>query len=314
MKEYYNFYSKDDRRTKLHGVKWLPEGEPKAVLQLCHGMCEYVERYEEFAAFLNEKGFVVFGHDHIGHGDSVRQERERGIFHTSKPMEICVEDIFSNYKIAKEEYPGVPFFILGHSMGSYLLRAFLTLKASELQGLQGAVIMGTGNVERLTATAGQGILKVLAGAKGWDACVPFVAKLQYNKSYKGFSTDGTEPEKSWLSTNLESVQKYYHDPKDTFPFSLNGYRLLLGVSAFASREKNIAKTDKKLPVLFISGLEDPVGDLGIGVKRTYDKYKRNGMKDVTLCLCRGMRHELLQEMKRQKVFDYIYEWMKKRML
>ncbi|MBR1741875.1 MAG: alpha/beta hydrolase, partial [Lachnospiraceae bacterium] len=307
------FYSADEERTKIHGVKWMPEGEPVAVMQLCHGMCEYIERYDEFAEFLNSKGFAVLGHDHIGHGNSVKHESERGIMHTQKPAEICVEDIFSNYKIAKGQYPKLPYFILGHSMGSYLLRMFLTLKASELREVNGAVIMGTGNVEHPTANLGLCILKTIARLRGWEARVPFVAKLQYNASYKGFSTDGSEPEKSWLSTNVESVKKYYSDEKDNFSFSLNGYRLLLSASGFTGREKNIAKINKELPILFVSGEDDPVGDLGTGMKKAYEKYQKAGIRDVSMYLFENMRHEILQEVERQRVFDYIYDWLRERM-
>ncbi len=313
MKEYYNFTSADNESTKIHGVKWTPEGTPKAVMQLNHGMIEYIERYDEFAEFLNSKGFVVFGHDHIGHGDSVKTESDWGIMHTSTPAETCVEDMFSNYKIAKEQYPDLPYFILGHSMGSYLLRMFLTKKASEFKGVNGAIIMGTGTVDDGTANMGMTVLKIVSFFRGWDAKVPFVANMMYGAPYKEFSTDGSVPEKSWLSTNIESVKKYYSDPKDTFAFSLNGYRLLVGSTKFDNQDDNIAQINKDLPILFVSGQNDPVGDLGPGVEKAYEKFKKAGIKDVTMNLFSGMRHEILQEVERQKVFEYIYDWMEKRM-
>lgn len=313
MKEYYNFHSTDNDKTKIHGVKWIPEGKPAAVMQLCHGMNEHIERYDEFAEFLNEKGFVVFGHDHIGHGDSVKSDEERGVLHTQKPAKVCAEDIFSNYKIAKKAYPDLPYFILGHSMGSYLLRVFLTLKAFRFQGANGAVIVGTGSVDYRTAGMGIGVLKGIARFKGWDATSSLVAKLQYNKSYKKFCTDGSDLANSWLSSNLESVQEFCGSSKNNFPFSLNGYRMLLSAAGFADKEENIAKINKKLPVLFVSGQDDPVGDLGTGVKKIFDKYQKAGIEDVSMHLFENMRHEILQEVERQKVFDYIYDWMEERM-
>lgn len=314
MKEYYNFKSSDNDGTQIHGVKWTPEGQPVAVMQLVHGMIEYIERYEEFAGFLNSKGFVVMGHDHIGHGDSVKSESDWGIMHTDTPSETCVEDIFQNYKIIKEQYPDIPYFILGHSMGSYLTRHLLTLKASEFSGVNGVIIMGTGTVEESACKAGMTVLKLIKTFKGWDSKAPkFVINLMYDKSYDGFSTDGSEPEKSWLSTNLESVKKYYSDPKDTFVFSLNGYRLLINSAGFSGRQENIDKINKDLPILFVSGEKDPVGGLGAGVTEAFNRYKKAGIRDVSMHLFPGDRHEILNEMDRATVMEYIYDWIGKHM-
>ena len=172
MKEYYNFLSSDKEQTKIHGVKWMPEGEPKAVIQLVHGMIEYIERYDEFAEFLNTKGFVVFGHDHIAHGESVKSHDDWGIMHTDTPSETMVEDMFSNYKLIKEQYPNLPYFILGHSMGSYLLRHMLILKTNDFKGVNGAIVMGTGTTPENMAKLGMTVLKVLKTFKGgWEKFV-----------------------------------------------------------------------------------------------------------------------------------------------
>ena len=314
MKEYYSFKSSDRDGTSIHGVKWTPEGEPVAVIQLVHGMIEYIERYEEFAEYLNARGFVVMGHDHIGHGDSVKSESDWGIMHTDTPSETCVEDMFTNYKLIKEQYPDIPYFLLGHSMGSYLTRHMLTLKASEFKGVNGVVIMGTGTVEEGACKAGMMVLKLLSIFGGWDKKSPqFVINLMYDKSYDGFSTDGSEPEKSWLSTNIESVKKYYSDPKDTFVFSLNGYRLLITSAGFSGRDENIARINKDLPILFVSGEKDPVGGLGAGVTTAFNKYQAAGIKDVSMHLFSGDRHEILNEMDSQDVYAYIYEWLNSHM-
>ncbi|MCR4999759.1 MAG: lysophospholipase, partial [Lachnospiraceae bacterium] len=126
--ENYSFQSSDKDATKIHGVKWMPDnGEVKAVIQLNHGMIEYIERYAEFAEYLTQRGFVVMGHDHIGHGESVRNQEDWGIMRTDTPSDTLVEDMFTNYRIIRGQYPDKPFFILGHSMGSYLLRKFLSV-------------------------------------------------------------------------------------------------------------------------------------------------------------------------------------------
>ena len=151
----YTFRSADDEKTVIHCTRWLPEsGEPKAVLQIVHGMIEYIERYSDFADFLTANGYIVAGHDHIGHGHSVKDHKDWGIMHTSEPDEIMVEDIYEHYKMIRADYPSLPHFILGHSMGSYMVRKFLSQKSSDLADLSGAVIMGTGTIgDGMTALA-----------------------------------------------------------------------------------------------------------------------------------------------------------------
>ena len=221
--------------------------------------------------------------------------------------------MFTNYKLIKEQYPDIPYFILGHSMGSYLLRHMLILKANEFKGVSGAIIMGTGTTPENMAKMGMTVLNVLKTFKGWNGTSKMVVNMMYGDSYKGFSTDGSDPEKSWLSTNVESVKKYYSDPKDTFTFSLNGYRLLVHSSGYVSKLENVEKMSKDIPLLFVSGSNDPVGDLSTGVQTAANTYKEAGVKDVTLHLFEGMRHEILQEVDRQEVFEYIYSWMTKKM-
>ena len=133
QKTVYTFPSADHVST-IHAVRWLPdEGPVKAVLQIVHGMVEYIERYTPFAEYLTTQGYAVYGHDHIGHGDSVKGPEEWGIMHADDPSDIMVEDMFTNFKHVKEEQPDVPYYILGHSMGSYMLRKYLAVKAAELK-------------------------------------------------------------------------------------------------------------------------------------------------------------------------------------
>ncbi len=314
IKENYSFQSADDAKTTIHAVKWLPEdGDVKAVLQLNHGMIEYIERYTEFAEFLTERGFAVFGHDHIGHGDSVASEADWGIMHTKTPSDTVVEDMFSNYKIVKAAYPDTPYFILGHSMGSYLLRKFLSVKAKELQGVNGAIIMGTGTESDGAIKAGMTVCKLIAAFKGWDYKSSMVAGLMYGAPYKGYDIDGTsDHSNSWLSRNVESVDKYYSDPKDTFAFSLNGYRLLLECTGFDNKAENIAAMQKDMPLLVISGADDPVGGRSVGTTAAYDKFVAAGISDVTLKLFDKDRHEILNELDRRDVYQFIFDWMTER--
>ncbi len=312
MKTEYQFKSANGVND-IHAVKWAPEGEPVAVLQLIHGMQEYIERYEGFAEFLNTKGFVVVGHDHIGHGQSVKRPEEYGYMYAKHPSDIKVEDIYTHYEMTKKDYPNLPYFILGHSMGSYMLRKTLSVKAKEMAGLTGAVIMGTGTEADLTINMGLAIINIVAKLKGENYRSSFVAGLMFGKPYKQFSVDGSDPENSWLSKNVEEVKRYYKDPRCTFTFTLAAYRGLVESTKYDNNVENIAKMKKELPILFVSGAQDPVGGLGVGVQAAYDKFSSAGMEDLSIKLYENDRHEILQEPDHEQVYADIYDWMRSKM-
>ncbi|MQN01760.1 MAG: alpha/beta fold hydrolase [Lachnospiraceae bacterium] len=316
LKENFSIQSKDDCATKLHCVEWRPdEGEPHAVMQLVHGMIEYIERYEEFAKYLTDRGFVVIGHDHIGHGHSLpkKSRSELGVMHTSAPEKTMCEDMFSVYKYGRKKYPDIPYFILGHSMGSYMLRRFLSVYSGAVDGLKGAVIVGTGTVpDRLIHTA-RLVIKTTALFHGWDYKSQTVTNILFSGDYHKFNMDGSEPEKSWLSKNVESVKKYYKDPYDTYLFSVNGYRGMTSAMLFDNSQENVNRIRKDLPILFASGADDPVGSMGKGVMAAYARFKKAGIKDLSIKLFENDRHEILQETDRADVYDFIYKWIQDRM-
>ena len=311
----YSFRSCDDRGTAIHAIRWEPEAENVcAVLQIVHGMQEHIERYSEFAGYLTGKEFAVYGHDHIGHGESVECKEDLGKMHTLRPDDTMIDDMFHNYKIIKEQYPDKPYFILGHSMGSYLLRKYLSVKASELTGVNGAIIMGTGSEADAAIFAGKALCRLLIAIKGADATSPFISGLMFGSNYKQFDTTGSDPTKSWLSKNTESVMEYY-DPeniKDHGEFSLNGYMILLRSTWFDNRMSNIKRMNKNIPVIFVSGDQDPVGQMGKGVQIAYEKFKAAGVKDLSIKLYKDDRHEILNELDRATVYDDLYKWMKDR--
>ena len=140
MKNDFYFLSKDGI-TQIHCSEWVPEGDPKGVLQICHGMCEFIDRYDEFANYLADKGFYVVGNDHLGHGESVMDEDHYGYFHEYNGNKYLLADLNHVRKITEEKYPDLPYFVLGHSMGSFLIRQYITMEGI---GLNGAIIMGTG--------------------------------------------------------------------------------------------------------------------------------------------------------------------------
>lgn len=311
VREEYTYESKDDVKTTIHAIKWTPyDGHIKGVLQVCHGMQEYTDRYQEFAEYMTANGFAVVGNDDIGHGLSVPDESELGVMHTSDPARTIISDILHNYKVTREQYPNVPYFFMGHSMGSYLLRMMLSEHAAELSDLSGALIIGTGTEKDSSLRFGMALANVIGWLRGWDYKSKAVSNLMYTKPYKKFSLDGSEPSNSWLSRNIASVEKYYSDPKCNYLFSVNGYRVLLSACLYDNQISNIKKINKDLPVYFASGSDDPVGRMGEGTTIAYERFKEAGIKDVTLKLYPDDRHEILNELDRGSVYDDIMAWIR----
>lgn len=305
-KEEQMTYLSANGTTKIHAVKWMPEdGKYKAILQITHGMIEYIERYHEFAEYLTERGFMVVGHDHLGHGASVKDETEWGYF-AENPSDTLVADMHSLRTTVQGENPGIPYFMMGHSMGSYMLRKYLCLHG---ENLSGAVIMGTGCVPDGTMKFGMTLCKFLAFFRGWNYRSKLVQKLSYSKPYHKFDLYGKDYTNSWLTKDVEHVKKYYNDPRCTFMFTLNGYYGLMEAVYYDNQMENIKKVPKDLPVFMVSGADDPVGDLGEGVKKVYHMYKDAGVDDLTYRLYETDRHEILNETDRDQVYADICAWM-----
>lgn len=303
------FLSKNGK-TMIHGVKWVPEtGEYRAILQITHGMVEYIERYRPFAEYLAERGFLVVGHDHLGHGESVNSEEEWGYF-GENPSDTLVEDMHQLRTMIQKENPGVPYFMLAHSMGSYMLRKYLCIHNDNLAG---AVIMGTGCVADGTMKLGMWLCKVMAAFRGWNYRSKFIRALSYGKSYRKFDSYGKDFSKSWLTKDVECVKKYFADPKCSFSFTVNAYYGLMEAVHFDNQMDNVKKMPKDLPLFLVSGDQDPVGDLGEGVKKVYHMYKEAGIEDLTYKLYENDRHEILNETDKEQVFSDIYAWMNVRL-
>lgn len=321
MRQEFTFLSKDGK-TKVYAVRRIPEGTPRAVVQLTHGMVEYIGRYQEFADFLEQNGFVVVGHDHLGHGHTGDPEGKAvysperkdsgveslGYFEENDPSGTLVADMHTLRELTQKQYPELPYFMLGHSMGSYLLRQYLALHG---EGLSGAILMGTGYVPEKTTKAGLFVIKVLKAFHGSHYRSTFVQKLSYSKPYQQYDLTGKDLSNTWLSKNVENVKKYYKDPWCTYVFTLNGYRGLMESVLVTCRQETVEKVPKDLPVLFVSGKDDPVGDLGEGVKTVDEMFRKAGVHDVTMKLYPGDRHEILNETDRETVREDILSWIEK---
>ncbi len=304
MKKNEFHFKSCDGITQIHAIEWIPEGEVRAVLQICHGMVEHINRYDEFASYLAQRGFYVVGHDHLGHGQSVQGEEYYGYFHETDGNAYVIGDIHKLRWWAKKHYPEVPYFMLGHSMGSFLLRQYLT-KYSE--GLAGAIIMGTGYHSLPELELGQALCKGIARVKGWKYRSRIVNTIGFGGFNRRFQP--CETEKDWLTTDTEKRDEYIQDPYCNFIFTLNGYYHMFGGMKTLENKKNIDNMCKELPVLFVSGEDDPVGGFGKGVRKVYQQFVDAGMEHVEMKLYRDDRHEILNETDRAQVYEDCYLWM-----
>lgn len=308
-KEYFTFLS-SDKKTKIHGVSWTPEsGEYTAVLQICHGMTEYVERYQEFAAYMTEHGYLVVGHDHLGHGDSVRSREDWGYIADERGEQYMIADIHKVRKITQRENQGLPYFILGHSMGSYLLRKYITRYG---EGLSGAIIVGTGSVPDVVLKTGMRTAECIALLKGWRHRSRLMEKLFFSGSFRKFSMGSEDPENNWLTKDVSRIEKYYGEPRCSFHFTLNGFYNVMKVVSFDNQMKYMNRIPKELPIVLLSGENDPVGDLGRGVKRVEKQLRKAGIQDLYCKLYANDRHEILNETDRDVVYGDILAWCEKR--
>lgn len=304
-KEEFQFLS-ENRETQIHAVRWMPEdGGIKAVFQITHGMIEYIERYEGFAEFLTEHGFVVVGHDHLGHGQSIATEEDWGFIHEENGSDLMVEDMHTLRTMTQEQYPQIPYFMLGHSMGSYLLRKYLTVHG---ENLTGALIMGTGTMSDISMKTGKIICKFLANLHGWHYRSKFIQKLSFMGPYQKFNVDGSVPENSWLTKDVEIVRHYYSEPRCSYMFTVNGYYNLMDTVLYDSQLENVDKIPKNLPLILISGADDPVGGCGAGVKKVHMQLQKAGIQDLTCRLFENDRHEILNETDKEEVYDVILSW------
>ena len=296
-----------DGKTEIHCEEWLPEGAPKAVLQIVHGIAEYVHRYNDFAEFLAENGIAVVGEDHLGHGKSVSEGAPHIYFAKKDGWNKVVSDIHSLRKICGEKFSGVPYFMMGHSMGSFLTRTYLIKYPGDVDG---AVIMGTGQQSSALIAGGKAIGTLIGKLNGFDKPHDVVTNLAFGSYTKGIENVRTPLD--WLSASEENVDRYIADPKCGEDAIVGLFLDLLGGIGFIRKQENVDKMDVTKPVLFIAGEKDPVGDCGKGVKAAFETFHKAGVKDLTLKLYPNLRHEILNEDCKQEVYEYIYKWLLER--
>ena len=299
----YTFLSCDGK-TDIHVRRCTPAGEIAGIVQIAHGIAEHVERYDAFAAFLADNGYLVVANDHLGHGKSVKSEEDLGFFAEIGGWNLVVGDMHRLYETTHAEHPELPYFLFGHSMGSFLTRTYLI---KHPDGLAGAIISGTGQQIPPVVASGRmlGRQALSRGPKYKSARLNQMAFGSYNNRIKD-----RRSAYDWLTRDPAVVQQYIDDPLCGFIPSVSLFVDMMEGIEFIGSVANCKAMNKSLPVFFVSGDMDPVGEYGKGVLRAYDIFLSAGMNDVTLKLYHDCRHELLNELNRDLVMQDILGWLR----
>lgn len=302
------FFPSTDGKTRLHALVWQSEDEPRAILQIAHGICEYAGRYDDFAAFLAENGFFVVANDHLGHGKSWQEPENEGFFAEKNGWQTAVADLEALRIRIAAEHPGLPCFLLGHSMGSFLARSYLIRYPGKLAG---AILSGTGQQAAATVKMGRALCRTLQTLRGSHYRSPFVRQMAFGSYNRNFKPRRTEND--WISSDPAVVDAYCADRGTQFLPTVSLYGDMMDGILFMSDPENQKKMDKNTPIFFLSGSMDPVGEEGKGVERAYQSFLAAGCADVRLRLYAGGRHEVLNEVFKAEVWDDVLHWLLEKM-
>lgn len=287
----------------IRAYAWQPRGEVKAIVQFVHGIAEHSARYDDYAAALNEQGILVVSEDHMGHGGSIGDGGRQGYFHGG--WLTAAADTYALLRSTRDQYPGVPYFLYGHSMGSFLARTILWQYPDS--GITGAILSGTAWQPPLILKLGLAVCRREAKKRGETVVSPTVCKLMFGSYNKGFADVRTPHD--WLSRERDVVARYEADPLCGFDATIGLSRDMLQGIGMIQQPENLAKMDKSLPVLFLAGDQDPVGAKGKGVQQAYAAFRQAGMQDLTLQLYPDGRHEMHNETNKAQVYADVIRWI-----
>lgn len=309
MPSFQDFYFQSSTgRTSIHALKCVPDGKPRAVVQIAHGIAEHIDRYRPFMEFLADNGFVVAGNDHLGHGKSIRVPEEQGFFAETDGWWRVVDDMDKLHDIMSKEYPELPYVLFGHSMGSFLTRTYLIKHPDKYDAV---ILSGTGHQSPALVLGGNASASVMAKLNGAMGDGTKLDSLAFGSYLSKIENPRTKFD--WLSRDAEQVDKYIADPLCGFVGKIGLYRDMMQGIKFITDKKNIAQMNKEKPVYFMSGDGDPVGDYGKGVERAYKAFCDAGLHDVFMRLYPGGRHEMLNETNKEQVYQDILNWLNEKL-
>ncbi|MGC8764495.1 MAG: alpha/beta fold hydrolase [Brevinematia bacterium] len=301
MREEFYFSASDGK--KLHCVKWVGSFNPKAVVQISHGMMEYIERYDEVASFLLENGYFVVGHSHRGHGKTSESVEMVGITEKTDTFNRMVLDLREITDFIKKEFR-LPVILFGHSFGSFLSQAYIETYGSNIDGV---ILSGTTGKMGLKAYSGlilSYLLKIIFGGRHKSKLLNFLTFAPYNS---GFKPNRTKVD--WLSSDEVEVDKYLDDPYCGRICSLNFFFNIFKGLITIHRKKRLSLIPKNLRVLIIAGSRDPVGDNLKTISWLSEEYVKRGISSIKVNIYENFRHECLHETGRERVFKDIVNWL-----
>lgn len=300
----FNIIMKDGQENHIY--KWEPEENINVlgVIQLVHGSCEHAKRYINFAQFLTDKGYAVYANDLRGHGLSVKSNDDLGYFSEKNGWDILVEDLHELTNFIKKEQKSLKIFILGHSMGSFLVRHYAIKYGTEINGL---IAIGTAHNPRVMLKFGKFLAERSIEKDGSKYRNYTLNRLSYDSFCNQFKPIRTKQD--WLSRDEKVVDRFRSDKKCGFVFTSSAFRDMFDGLLFITNKNNIIKTPKDLPILLISGDKDPVGSNGKMVNKAYEEYKKAGINNAQMKLYKDMRHEILNEIGKEKVYEDIINWI-----
>ena len=308
MTQEFTFPSSDG--VHLVGATWWKgeTAQPRGIVQLVHGISEYIGRYDSFARFLAECGYWVVGHDHLGHGRTAADPSEYGWFADKDGWKYVLKDTRTLRRLAGEACPEAPYFIMGHSMGSFVVRGYLSFWPGTVDG---AILSGTGQEDPAKVNAGLVLSGLLMRTKGPRAHSKLLDRLSvgaYNQQFKPNRTSA-----DWISRDPAVVDAYCADPQCQFLPTVSMFHDMMHGLTLLAQKKTLARLDPDTPVYFFAGDKDPVGSSGKGVKKVARWFREAGVKDVTVKLYPEGRHEMLNETNRQQVYEDVLAWLEKQL-
>jgi alpha-beta hydrolase superfamily lysophospholipase len=284
---------------------YIPDGDPRAIVQIAHGMAEHSGRYHAFAEFLVEEGILVCASDHLGHGETAATPEDLGYFGKRGGWIHMTDDLHLMTNKMKQKYGDIPYFLIGHSMGSLLSRAYLSLYGKDLSG---AVLIGTSG-ENPAAKASMPLVNLISKMKGdrhRSGLIYYLAFGNYNKRYEKGSR-----KLAWMSQDDEVLDAFRADAKCNFILTVAGFRDLMKLLIYVSRKEWASEVPAELPVILLSGDMDPVGDFGEGTRQVFKQLQMAGLSDLSLKLYPGLRHEILHEPGKEQIYQDILHWLEK---
>jgi len=301
-------YPSSDGIHSVYVREWIPEGKVRCILQITHGVADHIRRYDHVAQFLSDQGVWVCGEDHLGHGHTA-SDGKYGYFASEQGWELVIQDIHQLRQQMEARCPGVPYVMLGHSMGSFLIRTYLLRGYAPLDGV---VLSGTGQEFSGVVWCGKTLSALLAKLRGGE----YVSKLVYDLSMGAYNNQFKPVRTSadWVSRDEEQVDIRVADPWCSFMPTVQLYVDMLGALQHLAKQSNLVGMDPNIPVYFFSGDQDPVGGQGKGVNHVADMFRTAGCKDVEVKLYPGGRHEMFNEINRQEVMDDLLCWLENRVI